>query len=307
MFSFIRKILKEEDGSVVVIVALAFTALLGFAALAIDIGVLTLEKTRLARTMDAAALAAAQELPDTSVAATVAFDYASRNHVDPSQIQVSFSNDKRKVTVTTQKTVPLYFAKALGFSASDVSSRASAKIVPVKSSKGLIPIGINDNQLPLFPGVEYMIKSGAHDQSHGWRGIIKYPGAHGASDYADYITNGYPGEVEIGEKEDEENGNVSGPTSTAVENLIMSCSDGCSWDNYKPGCPRVVLVPIYHDMAPEKKVEIRGYAAVFLERVAGSGDDSEVYARYVNSTISAEADDSATNYNTYLNTVRLSE
>lgn len=307
MFFIVKRFTKEENGTVVVIVALAFSVLLGFAALAIDIGVLTLEQNRLARTMDAAALAAAQELPDTSRATTVARDYASRNGLDPAAVNISFTNDSKQITVNSKKSVQLYFARVLGLNTSDVAGRASAKILPAKNISGLMPLGINDNQLPLLEGNEYMLKAGAHDQSRGWRGIIKYPGANGASDYYDYIVNGYPGVVEIGDKEEEENGNVSGPTMSALEGRINSCTDGCTWDNYLPGCPRVVLIPIYHDLAPAKKVEIRGYATVFLTRVLGSGDDSEVYAKYINNTISAEADDSSNNYNQYLNTVRLSE
>lgn len=307
MAKLFNRFFNEEKGTVVIIIALAFVMLLGFVALSVDIGVLALEKTRLSRTMDAIALAGAQELPNTSKAEAVAADYAERNGVDPGMVTVSFSADNKKITATSDRVVNLYFAKALGFYTANVEGKASAIIVPVKEIGGLMPIGLNDNSLPLIEGQEYLIKAGAQDQTHGWRGIIKYPGAHGAQDYANYILNGYPGVIEIGDKEDEENGNVSGPTSDAVEERIEACNDGCVWSNYKSGCPRVALVPIYHDLAPAKKVEISGYATVFLERVPGSGNDSEVWARYIYNTVSGEADESESNYNKYLNTVRLSE
>lgn len=306
MGHIVRRLFRQEEGSVIVVIAIAFTVFLGFLALAVDSGLLYLEHTRISRAADAAALAGAQELPDTGRARTMAEEYAQQNGVDPSLLDISFSPDNKKITVTARKTVNLYFAKALGLTSATVNGRAVGGISPIKKLSGLIPLGINETLLPLSAGTEYMIKGGSQDGSP-WRGIIEFPGqGHGASNYRDLVINGYGGVVRIGDTEGKVPGNKSGPTEQGVEDRINSCTDGCTWDNYKPGCPRVVFVPIYRDMGCQVKVV--GFASVFLERVGnenGKGNDNRVFATYINNTVSGDTDDSVTN--SYLNGVKLTE
>ena len=303
MLHQIQRLLREEKGSVIVVIAIAFTLLLGFVALAVDTGVLYLEHNRLSGVTDAAALAGAQELPDTDKARTTAREYAQINGVDADTLNISFSQDNKEITVTTSKTVDLYFAKILGFNTSTVNGRSVAKIVPVKEVSGLIPLGINENLLPLNAGTEYMIKGGAQD-GEPWRGIIKYPGqGNGGSEYRELVITGYNGTVQVNDMLGEVPGNQSGPTMQGVEDRINACSDGCTWNNYQPGCPRTALVPIYREEGSELRVV--GFATVFLECVGGSGVDSRVWAKFIHNTISGETDDSVTD--SYLNSVRLSE
>ncbi|MHB9095209.1 MAG: pilus assembly protein TadG-related protein, partial [Eubacteriales bacterium] len=277
MHGFMTRFIREEQGTAVVVIALAFTMLLGFAALAVDTGVLYLEHTRLARAADAAVLAGAQELPDTSRALTRALDYAQRNGADPSAINISFSPDNKKIILTTSKTVNLYFARALGFNTSTVNSRAVARISPIKNVKGLIPLGINEDLLPLSAGVEYMIKGGSQD-GNPWRGIIEFPGqGNGGNNYRNLVINGYNASVQIDDLEGKVPGNKSGPTEQGIEDRISACTDGCTWNNYQPGCPRVILVPIYRDLGSQ--LTVVGFASVFLERLGnenGKGKDNRV-------------------------------
>ena len=303
MLSCFPRLAREENGTVAVLVALAFTALLAFAALAVDIGILYLEHTRLAASVDAAVLAGAQDLPDLNAAEAKVREYAQLNGIDPAVINIGFSQDNRQITVTTSKTVDLHFAKVLGFNTATVNGRATARIAPVSEMANLIPLGINENLLPLSGGTEYMIKGGAQD-GNPWRGIIGYPGqGNGGSTYRNLVINGYDGIVNIGDLEDKVPGNKSGPTMQGVDERINACGNGCTWNNYEPNCPRVVMVPIYRDLGSQ--LRIVGFASVFLERVDGNGNNSRVWATYINYTVSGETDDSITN--SYLNSVKLTE
>jgi len=303
VLKFLFRLAKEENGTAVVIIALAFTALLGFAALAVDTGILYLEHTRVASAADAAVLAGAQELPDTGKARAKVKEYAQLNGIDPAVIDIDVSGDNRQITVTTNKTVNLHFARLFGFETSTVNGRATARIAPVSEIIGLIPLGINENLLPLSAGSEYMIKGGARD-GNPWRGIIEYPGqGNGGSNYRDLVVNGYDGNVKIGDLEGKVPGNKSGPTMQGIDDRINGCRDGCTWDDYQNDCRRVVIVPIFRDLGLE--VMIVGFAAIFLERTEGNGNDSRVWATYINYTVSAETDDSLTN--SYLYSVKLTE
>lgn len=305
MLPLIKKFLREECGATIVITAVAFSVLLGFTALAVDGGVLFVEHTRLARAADAAVLAGAQELPDTGRAEMAARDYAQRNGIDLANFGVAFSADRKQITVTASQTVNLYFARVFGRNSSLVSGRAVARIAPVKMVNGIVPVGINEGLLPLTAGQEYLLKAGAHEQILGWRGILEYPGENGATDYRDSSLNGYNGVVKIRDIVNKATGNMAGPTAQGLRERIDDCTDGCTWNHFEPGCPRVVIVPIYRELAQQWQVEIVGFAGVFLDRVEGYGEESKVYATYINYSFFGEIDDSITD--SYLNSVQLVE
>lgn len=304
MLNLLKRFTSEE-GTVIVITALAFTMLMGFTALAVDVGVVAVERSRLVRTLDAAVLAGAQELPDTSRALPIAYEYAIRNEVDPSLLNISVPLGNKQITASAKKTVNLYFAKFLGINTADVSGKATAKISPVKNVSGILPIGIDESLLPLVIGQQYSIKVGSRDAETGWLGVLAYPGQSGADDYRNTARYGYNGIVRIGENQNKATGNVSGPTIQGIQERISTSSE--TWDNYSPSSERVAIVPVYRVLGnlPTDKVRITGFASVFIEQVTGQGNENYVHVRYVNHTISGETDDSLTG--TFLNSVHLVE
>lgn len=127
----LMKLIKNEDGSTLVLVALLMVVLLGFAALVVDVGNLYLTKTQLQNAADAAALAGAQELPTASTAKSTAIYFTGQNGVQASETKPNtpYNYDKTKIEVVCTRTVHNYFAGVLGakFATTDVSARAVAK------------------------------------------------------------------------------------------------------------------------------------------------------------------------------------
>lgn len=75
-----RRERKREGGQILVLFVLAIVAIMGFTALAIDVGVLRNANQNLWNALDAGALAGAQELPaDSTNASAIALDYADKN------------------------------------------------------------------------------------------------------------------------------------------------------------------------------------------------------------------------------------
>jgi Flp pilus assembly protein TadG len=70
---------REEDGGVLIFVGLGFFAMMGLAALAVDMSSAYALRTDLQNTADSAALAAVQELPNQGLAIATALDYAQKN------------------------------------------------------------------------------------------------------------------------------------------------------------------------------------------------------------------------------------
>lgn len=139
-----KKFWKREEGSVALLVAVAFVVLIGCGALVVDLGSIANEKRSLQNAMDAAALAAAQALPDEADATTAAQHYAASNGAGT--VNVSFSVDGKTVTVSSSQDVEYNFAKALvGSSHTTVRARAVA------------------TQSNIFGSLDYALFSGAGD------------------------------------------------------------------------------------------------------------------------------------------------
>jgi hypothetical protein len=119
------KFWEDENGQSMILIALAFVVLMGFVAMTIDLGRVAVEKSNLQNAVDATSLAAAQELPDQSVAESTAQQYAQSNGISE-PIQVTVSNSNLVVTVSVSRTVEYTFAKMLGFNSTNVNVSASA-------------------------------------------------------------------------------------------------------------------------------------------------------------------------------------
>jgi hypothetical protein len=125
---------------VIIFIAICMTVLLGFAGLATDTGMIWVTRSRLQNSVDAAVLAAAQELPapdaTTKTGATsVACDYATVRNAVPGmtgancggKADVTFV-DANTIRVKAYRTVQPIFGQILGFESVDVSAQATAKI-----------------------------------------------------------------------------------------------------------------------------------------------------------------------------------
>jgi hypothetical protein len=139
----------DESGQVLVFLVVALVVLLGMVALAVDVGMLMGERTKLQAVADASALAAAQDLPDEGVVDATAVNYAALNHpgkgllVDPAEVKIgiwdgsvrTFYPDSQPVNAVEVyvrrreergNAVPLIFARVLGWNRMDVSAHAIA-------------------------------------------------------------------------------------------------------------------------------------------------------------------------------------
>ena len=112
-----RELLADRNGSVMVIVAFAMTALIGFVALAIDVGTWYALRGRLQTAADAAAYAGVVELSrpqarDVNVLAS-ARDLATRNGFGPSSnatMHAAIVNNRTAVEVSISEPGPLFFS-----------------------------------------------------------------------------------------------------------------------------------------------------------------------------------------------------
>lgn len=119
--------IKSQKGTAVLITALMMTVILGFCALVVDIGRVSMEKNKLQNTVDAAALAAAQDLPDTAAATLTVNDYMDKNGFSSIDPLISFTRSDRRISVTGTEKVNYTLARVLGLNNTDVKSTATAE------------------------------------------------------------------------------------------------------------------------------------------------------------------------------------
>lgn len=131
----------RERGGIAIVVAILMVVLLGFGALAVDVGMLYAERTQLRNGADAAALAVAQKCAkdlndvECSSTSTLARGLANGNAGDGASNIQSLLLDKVNRTVTVAASaqepgkepnrVSLFLARALGYNSAEVSAMSS--------------------------------------------------------------------------------------------------------------------------------------------------------------------------------------
>ncbi|SHH84905.1 TadE/TadG family type IV pilus assembly protein [Desulfosporosinus lacus] len=295
----------QERGSVVVIVTLSLTVLLGFCAVVADMGLLYAQKAHLQNSVDAAALAGVQELlKGPSDATSMAIDYATKNGV--ADVNVSVEANNAIIVVQAKQQVPTYFARIWGITEEQISVSARAMLLPPMGLYGAVPLSIQEQDFVF--GQKYILKSGGgsgtsewyldDDKNNsvkrygeeygtsGWYGALELSGT-GANTYESDLANGYQGSLFVGQILNVKHGNMSGPTADGINTRINRDTrvPRNTIDNHDRNAPQIVYIPIVRIISESgnsiHEVQIVGFAAFFLEGVAGNGNESIVTGWFI--------------------------
>ncbi len=130
---------KAESGYILVTVAILLIVLLGFTALAVDVGMLYASRTQSQRAADAAALAGAftfildGNMSDQPARAILNAKKVATNNkamgtvITDAQVNVAVDLGNRKVTVNIARDEPTFFAKVSNFNSVNVAVQAIAE------------------------------------------------------------------------------------------------------------------------------------------------------------------------------------
>jgi hypothetical protein len=200
---------RDNRGQAAVMTVLFLTVLIGASAMSLDVGSWYHAKRQLQAEADAAALAGAQSLPDSpDDARAYAIEYSNKNggNLLPSQITISSDitpNDTIKVQMRAP--APGFFSKLFGIGSVTVGAGAAARSDNVGAALRVAPIVVNEKHLKLqchplpCPGMTEIDLADLHDPGSGDAagafGLIDLlqsdNGSVGASDLADWITQGF--------------------------------------------------------------------------------------------------------------------
>jgi hypothetical protein len=204
--------LRSDSGAAFVLSVLFLTALLGMAALAIDVGSWFWQQRRLQSAADAATLAAAQDLPVTATASATATTYAADNVSGLDTWTPAFPSSNT-IDVSLSKPAPGMFAKALGILSVTVHAHARAAVLVPARMKNVAPIAVKDTIActPADPSCFGTQKSLNFDESNlssSRFGLISLScegatptscssSSTGSSDLVTWIENGYPDFLDV--------------------------------------------------------------------------------------------------------------
>jgi Flp pilus assembly protein TadG len=129
-----RLVAPREHGQVLILFAVTIPVLLGMTGMAVDLGAYAADRRDLQNASDAAALAAARELPDAGAAEAAAHAWGLKNGIAVADMDVAVSGGTSapRVRVVIEEPHEFYFMKIVGLDESDVSGAAAA----IKASFG---------------------------------------------------------------------------------------------------------------------------------------------------------------------------
>ena len=158
MINKLKKLLYDDKGQALVLVAITLTVLLGFAALAIDYGYLSHQKRKLQNAADAAALAGVQELSENKndTVHEMAKEYAIENvsELIDGEVISLVQNDNKEVKVTVSNNYDTFFGKVLGINNKVITASAIATWEAENNyediSKKLLPIAVTEREISKY-------------------------------------------------------------------------------------------------------------------------------------------------------------
>jgi hypothetical protein len=273
MIRLLKKLIKEEQGNTIILVALSLMGLMGMAGLAIDGGMIYMTKTELQKVANAAVLSGAQELTGQEDDVDKIVNDILTAHKESTTLQNLQITMGEKVSVDLMKPVKLSFARLFGFEEADVKVHSGASLGIMGRAAGAAPLGIDDS-ISLEYYKTYQLKVDSSGVQSGNFGVLALGGS-GARTYEENLRYGYQNELKTGDVIYTETGNIAGKTRTVVQDLVNGCS-------YFPGediprnCSRIILIPVYKpydaDQNQVKSVQITGFAYFFITQPMSPND-----------------------------------
>jgi len=198
---------KRDSGQAAVLTVVFMVVMLGAAAAVLDVGSWYRADRELQQTVDAAALAGAQELPaNPATAVVVAKNYADKNgsgDVELTGISVStklISNDSLKVT--GERDAPGFFTKLFGIDSVTVNGNARARTGVLNNAKWAAPIAV-DEQHPMLQAKAWGVATELELDTIGpgaYR-LMNIDGSYGGTNpktLGDWIRDGFEGYMPLG-------------------------------------------------------------------------------------------------------------
>jgi len=294
--------LTDEKGVAAIVVAIVMITLLMSLGLVVDIGRDYQVRRQLQTAADAAALAGAIDLAkdqSQDVALATAQSYANKNFSSGfDNLDITFPGAKT-VDVTVKKAEPTFFAGILGQNSVQVAAHAVAGGQLLTTVyEGVVPIimpfqtidAIGPNQESTF---NLAGDTDGPQQGLFWLVNFSGPGA-GTPDYADWIEDGYPDPVSIGDT----------AAGTGMKAALKSALDERLGEHPK------MIVPVYddtQDTGGSKTYNVVGFAEFVLTDFQLTGNPKTISGYFTTGRMVKGSSDGSATHDYGIVTVNLSQ
>jgi hypothetical protein len=280
---------KASCGQAYVITLLFLVVLLGMAAAVLDVGSWYRAHRSLQATVDAAALAGAQALPQsTGTASALATQYAAKNGGGSMKVSFSkavYANDT--ITVEGTRPAPGFFAKVFGLDSVTVHASATARAAGIAQAKWVAPIVVNEKHpmLQCKPPpctddttLEYyhLKQTGSQSDGAGSFGFINLTGDNGvgSNELGKWISDGFDKYLGLGDYLVSTGNPFS---STNIRDALQTkINEGA-----------ILLFPVYRKLkgsGNNAKYTIVGFAAFQITSMDLQGNNEKFYGHFVSVT-----------------------
>jgi hypothetical protein len=305
--------------------------MLGVTSLGIDMAKLMVARTQLQNAADAAALAGASAidsrtgviLPDSAVARAQSISVLNQAFIKDSQpveldagdVQVIGGNRVRVVVRREgANSVVTEFARVFGIASLEMNADATAICEPTQTATcGVVPLAAIPNGTPFVPGCEqnYTLKLGAGSDPGGNYNALQIPACgqgdclnNGANGFKCMLEHGSCCPIQIGQQLQTQAGNMSGPTTSAIEYRFNNDTDkrqGICHSGYTGNGQRVVFVPITTPPGGNGTnwVTVTGFAAFFIANVPNAGNNNIITGEFLDLVVPGIGGPSANGASSY--------
>lgn len=261
------RLFERRRGGLLVIVAGAMTALLGMAALVVDVGIALAQRTKMQMAADAAAMGAVRQVKmSESHARLEGITVAKLNGYNIKGTHINVDRNEKKVTVAWKEPTGLVLAPLFKILSVDVGVKSTAALVAIQPRVRVAPFIVARGRINL--GSTTKLKYGPGESTHGNFGAVSIDGT-GANVYRQTIIEGAKTEIRTGMFLDTEPGNMAGPTEQGVSTLVAGDSTAYEDVLTSPNTKRLIVVPLVDDidfdnLNGRKPIMIRGFARFYL-------------------------------------------
>ncbi|HEY6963565.1 MAG TPA: pilus assembly protein TadG-related protein [Gaiellaceae bacterium] len=270
-------VFRKQDGQATVMAAVFMIGLLGMCGFVIDVGSWFRQQRVVQSTVDAAALAGAQDLPvDPAGAVSDAMSYASKNGGVAGATFSIGSRYSPNDSITVKQTTGAngFFSKLFGIDTVNVGAKATAIAQPAYEVNDAAPIVVNIHH-PMLSGtgcpcfnLPTTIPLGKNGEPGSFAMVdldnTDTTGTVGSSTLSNWITNGFNGYLPLGQY-------YSDPGAKFSDNKIQSALVG------KYG--QTLMFPIYDSeigSGSGADYHVIGWAAFHLTNVQVSGNSGQL-------------------------------
>ncbi|HVM16224.1 MAG TPA: pilus assembly protein TadG-related protein [Gaiellaceae bacterium] len=277
---------RRDDGQVAVLSVVFLTVLLGMSALVLDVGTWFRADRAAQATADAAALAAAQALPDDpSKATALAHEYAGKNSQPKQSVAVELKTTLKSsdtVRVTVEAPAPGVFARLFGIDSVTVRATATARTGGPAQAKWVAPIVVDEKHpmlnctpQPCFGQAtsldyQHLKANGSPDGSgsFGFINLLKGSNNPGTSELGSWIEHGFDRYMDLGLY----NARTGNPFSSSHVEYALKARFG-----------EELLFPIYRTLAStgsNAQYEIVGWVGFHVTGVDFKGNDERILGHF---------------------------